>query len=80
MVFTEDTIGEFFEKQVERYADKEFIVYPDRDLRFTYREFNERVNLLAKGLLSIGIGRGTTLVSGQPMYLTGSPSCSQLQR
>ncbi len=58
MVFTEDTIGEFFEKQVERYADKEFIVYPDRDLRFTYREFNERVNLLAKGLLSIGIGKG----------------------
>lgn len=58
MVFTEDTVGEFFEKQVERYADKEFIVYPDRDLRFTYREFNERVNLLAKGLLSIGIGKG----------------------
>lgn len=58
MVFTEETIGEFFEKQVERYADKEFIVYPDRDLRFTYREFNERVNLLAKGLLSIGIEKG----------------------
>ncbi len=58
MVFTEDTIGEFFEKQVERYADKEFIVYPDRDLRFTYREFNDRVNLLAKGLLSIGIKKG----------------------
>jgi len=58
MVFTEDTIGEFFEKQVERYADKEFIVYPDRDLRFTYREFNDRVNLMAKGLLSIGIKKG----------------------
>ncbi|QHN06456.1 AMP-binding protein [Methanothermobacter sp. THM-1] len=58
MVFTEDTIGEFFEKQVERYAYKEFIVYPDRDLRFTYREFNDRVNLMAKGLLSIGIKKG----------------------
>jgi fatty-acyl-CoA synthase len=33
-------------------------VYPDRDLRFTYKEFNERVNILAKGLLAIGIEKG----------------------
>ena len=55
MVFSEDTIGGFFEKQVEAQGDREFLVYPDRDLRFTYKEFNERVNMLAKGLLSIGI-------------------------
>ena len=58
MVFTEDTIGEFFEKQVNKYPDNEFMVYPDRDLRFTYREFNDRVDMLAKGLLSIGITKG----------------------
>ena len=58
MLFTEDTLGEFFEKQVEKSPDRDFIVYPDRGLRFTYKEFDERVNLLAKGLLSLGIGKG----------------------
>ncbi len=27
-------------------------------MRFTYSEFNERANNLAKGLLSIGVGKG----------------------
>jgi len=58
MVFSEETIGEFFEREVEAQGDREFMVYPDRDLRFTYREFNERVNMLAKGLLSIGLKKG----------------------
>ncbi|MCL2114592.1 MAG: AMP-binding protein [Methanobrevibacter sp.] len=58
MVFSEETIGEFFERQVEAQGDREIIVYPDRDLRFTYKEFDERVNILAKGLLSIGIKKG----------------------
>ncbi|BAW31113.1 MAG TPA: AMP-binding protein [Methanothermobacter sp.] len=73
MVFTEDTIGEFLEKQVKKYPYKEFIVYPDRDLRFTYTEFNERVNLLAKGLLAIGLKKGEHLgiwATNVPDWLT----------
>lgn len=58
MLYINDTVGSFFEKQVEKNPDHEFIVYPDRDLRFTYSQFNERVNNLAKGLLSIGITKG----------------------
>ncbi|MGL6297539.1 MAG: AMP-binding protein, partial [Methanobacteriaceae archaeon] len=58
MLFSEDTIGKFFEKQVEANPNHEFMVYPDRDLRFTYKEFDERVNNLAKGLLAIGIEKG----------------------
>jgi fatty-acyl-CoA synthase len=58
MLFTEDTIGNLFEKQVEQDPDRDFMVYPDRNLRFTYKEFDERVNLLAKGLLSLGISKG----------------------
>ncbi|NLI62280.1 MAG: AMP-binding protein [Methanosarcinaceae archaeon] len=38
--------------------DQEFIVYPDRDLRFTYSSFNERVNNLAKGFIEIGLKKG----------------------
>ncbi len=58
MLFTEDTMGDFFEKQVEKNPEKDFMVYPDRDLRFTYKEFDERVNMLAKGLLTLGIVKG----------------------
>ncbi|MGV8143424.1 MAG: AMP-binding protein [Methanothermobacter sp.] len=58
MVFTEDTLGDYLEKMVEKDPDQEFMVYPDRDLRFTYQEFDERVNLMAKGLLEIGIKKG----------------------
>ncbi|KZX15630.1 long-chain-fatty-acid--CoA ligase [Methanobrevibacter cuticularis] len=58
MVFTETTLGEFFEQQVKEQGDREFLIYPDRDLRFTYNEFNNRVNMLAKGLISIGIEKG----------------------
>jgi len=58
MLFTEDTIGYFLEKGVEKHPDRDFMVYPDRDLRLSYKEFDDRVNLLAKGLLSIGIKKG----------------------
>src|SRR5665647_54800 len=58
MHLIEDSLGEYFEKQVDVDPDHEFIIYPDRNLRFTYGQFNERVNNLAKGLLAIGINKG----------------------
>jgi fatty-acyl-CoA synthase len=58
MQLIDDTIGELFEKQVQLDPGHEFMVYPDRDLRFTYGEFDERVNRLAKGMLAIGIKKG----------------------
>jgi len=52
------TLGSILEKYAFETPDQEFMVYPDRDLRFTYSEFNERVNKLAKGLMYIGVGEG----------------------
>ena len=43
----------------ENTPDKEYIVYSDRDLRFTWSEFNKRVDDMAKGMLAIGITHGT---------------------
>jgi acyl-CoA synthetase (AMP-forming)/AMP-acid ligase II len=60
-IFTEQTIGEFFEQVVAEQPDHDFIVYPDRDLRWTYGEFDERVDNLAKGLLAIGLKKGDHL-------------------
>jgi fatty-acyl-CoA synthase len=55
---TDLALGQYFEMQVAKHADNDFVVYPDRDLRWTYRQFDERVDQLAKGLLAIGIGKG----------------------
>ncbi|MDO8963928.1 MAG: AMP-binding protein, partial [Coriobacteriia bacterium] len=55
---TELTIGQYFEKQVAADPDRDCIVYPDRDLRWSYGDFNTRVDRLAKGLMATGIGKG----------------------
>lgn len=52
------TLGEYIEKWAFETPEKEFMVYADRNLRFTYGEFNHRVNKLAKGLLHLGIKKG----------------------
>lgn len=52
------TLGNILEKWAFETPDKDFIVYPDRNLRFSYKQFNERVDRLAKGLLFIGIKPG----------------------
>jgi len=61
MLFTEATLGDYLETEVRRHPGHEFMVYADRDLRFTYADFDERVNLLAKGLLAIGLAKGDHL-------------------
>ena len=58
---TDLPIGQYFERVVAAHPDNDFIVYPDRDLRWTYREFDERVDQLAKGLLGIGLEKGDHL-------------------
>ncbi len=58
---SELTIGAYLKQQVAVDPDHEFVVYPDRDLRWTYRDFDERTDALAKGLLSIGMKPGDHL-------------------
>ncbi|MCL2503429.1 MAG: AMP-binding protein [Coriobacteriia bacterium] len=61
MLHTELTIGDYFRGKAAEQPDHDFIVYPDRDLRWTYREFDERTDRLAKGLLAIGLEPGDHL-------------------
>ena len=53
-----DTLGALLEKKTAMAPQKEFMIYADRNLRFTYAQFNDRVNRLAKGLAAIGITKG----------------------
>ncbi|MDR0835408.1 MAG: AMP-binding protein [Tannerella sp.] len=59
MELSNRTIGEWLEYWAEHTPDKEYLVYSDRNLRFTWKQFNKRVDDMAKGLLSIGVKRGT---------------------
>ena len=69
----ERTLGEWLEYWAETTPDKEYIVYSDRDLRFTWSKFNERVDNLAKGLLAIGVKKGSNVgiwATNVPDWLT----------
>jgi fatty-acyl-CoA synthase len=59
MELQEKTLGQWLEHWATVTPDKEYLVYSDRDLRFTWSEFNSRVNDMAKGMMAIGIHRGT---------------------
>jgi fatty-acyl-CoA synthase len=58
MSFIDKTLGTVLEDQAKLYPGKDFLVYSDRGLRFTYRQFNERVNNMARGFLAMGLRRG----------------------
>ncbi|MFA6852887.1 MAG: AMP-binding protein [Bacteroidales bacterium] len=55
------TLGDWLEYWAKESPDKEYIVYSDRDLRFTWKKFNDRVDNMAKGLISIGVTRGSNV-------------------
>ncbi len=68
-----ETLGQVLERPASRHPDKDFIVLPDRNLRFTYAAFDARVNAMARGLLSIGLGKGDHLgiwATNVPDWLT----------
>ena len=58
MEYFETTLGGLLREKARTQGDHDFIVYADRDLRFTYREFDRRVDELAKGFLAIGLNKG----------------------
>ena len=58
-VLSDRTLGDWLEYWAQETPNKEYIVYSDRDLRFTWKKFNERVDHMAKGLIAIGVTRGT---------------------
>ncbi len=51
----EVTLGQLLDEAIEAHPDNEAIVYADRNLRMTYREFGEVVDSLARGLMSLGV-------------------------
>ncbi len=53
-----ETIGNYFDSVVERHAGCEALVVCHQGVRWTYAEFNRRIDALAAGLLALGIRPG----------------------
>lgn len=77
----ERTLGQWLEHWADTTPDKEYIVYSDRNLRFTWSQFNRRVDDMAKGLIAIGVKRGTHVgiwAANVPDWLTLLYACAKI--
>ena len=52
------TLGQLLDQAAARFPDNDAVVYVDRDLRMTYRQFGEVVDRLARGLMALGVRKG----------------------
>ena len=56
-----ETIGQSLDLAVQRWGDREALVSPSHDVRWTWREFASRVDALATGFLALGLERGARI-------------------
>jgi len=75
------TLGDWLEYWAAETPDNEYIVYSDRNLRFSWSAFNLRVDNMAKGLLSVGVTKGAHVgiwAQNVPDWLTFLYACAKL--
>lgn len=49
------TIGEILDMQAARFGERESVAYADRDVRLTYRQLLDRVDVVGRGLMAMGV-------------------------
>ncbi|MEF8840537.1 MAG: long-chain-fatty-acid--CoA ligase [Haloarculaceae archaeon] len=68
------TLGTTLEQSAARVTEKDALVYPRRDQRYSYAEFDASVNRLANALADLGVEKGdrvsTMLYNGTELPLT----------
>jgi fatty-acyl-CoA synthase len=69
------TLGQILDRTIAAFPDNEAVVYVDRDLRLTYRQFGDLVDRLARGLMALGIRKGEKLA----VWATNVPNWVALQ-
>ena len=80
-LLSELTLGDYLREQVKIDPDHQFMVYPDRDLSWTYAEFDKRTDSLARGLLYIGMRPGDHLgvwARNIPDWVTFMYACAKI--
>ncbi|PYZ97025.1 AMP-binding protein [Alteribacter lacisalsi] len=67
------SVGKLLEDMAAKQPEHEALVYPDRGLRLTYREFDNECRRAAKGFMALGIERGEHVAiwsTNKPEWIT----------
>src|ERR1700733_5665204 len=56
-----DTIGHSLDLAARRWGNRDALVSPSHDVRWSWKEFAERVDALAAGFLALGLERGARI-------------------
>lgn len=75
------TLSQLLREKTAENPNQEFMVYSDRGLRFTYQEFDKRVDDMAAGLYAIGVRKGDNIgiwATNVPDWLTYMFACARL--
>ncbi|HEY6000454.1 MAG TPA: AMP-binding protein [bacterium] len=57
-ILREITLGALLDEAIAKNPDGDAVVYADRDVRWSYREFGALVDRVARGLMALGVRRG----------------------
>ena len=57
-MLVEKTLGQILDDTTAKFPKNDALVYVDRNVNYTYEEFKQKVELLAKGLIKLGIKKG----------------------
>ena len=63
------TIGEAFDQTVSLHADREAIISIHQNMRLTYRQLSEQVDIAAKALMALGLQKGDRIGIWSPNNL-----------
>ncbi|PLR80802.1 AMP-binding protein [Bacillus canaveralius] len=55
------TVGHLLEEKAHAHPDHEAVIYADRGLRLTYKQFNDYCRKIAKGLMKLGLDKGENI-------------------
>ena len=77
----EKTLGQLLREVATKYPDNDAVVYVDRDFRQTWKQFDQSVDQLAKGLMALGIKPGEKVgiwAPNVPNWVTLMYACARI--
>ena len=57
-ITSDERLGDLLDKCIRNHPDNDAIVYVDRELRLSWKEWGLEVDRVAKGLMAMGVQKG----------------------
>ena len=75
------TLGQLLDEKAAQFPNTDCVIYHDRDFRTTYAQFSEMTDLVAKGLMKLGVQKGdhvTIWATNVPEWMLSMFSCAKI--